>query len=178
MGWEPVGVNSPVPLGSVSTSESTSSPSTWSSLVSRLSMMLLMSAASFFSVDVAAWLSALRDISGACAQEPRGAGERRGKAVTIPSATQCWRKPLAMHGHPFLYPYSSQLSPSYTSNAKCSVLKLQIIALPGTIPDLIHLALNFPGQAGWRKSSLRKSVGVFATCSSFEWSSDGNSQYY
>lgn len=76
MGCEHSGVNSPVPLGSVSTSASTSSPSTWSSLVSRLSMMLLMSAASFFSVDVAAWLSAFRDISGACAQEPRGAGER------------------------------------------------------------------------------------------------------
>lgn len=77
MGRERTGVNSPVPFGSFSTSASTSSPSKWSSLVSRLSMMLLMSAAIFLSVDVAAWLSALRDMSGTHAPEPGGTGEER-----------------------------------------------------------------------------------------------------
>lgn len=76
------GGNSPAPFGSFSTSESTSSPSKWSSRVSRLSMMLLMSAAILFSAEVAAWLSGLTDISEHHEPEPRGAGEEEGAGLS------------------------------------------------------------------------------------------------
>jgi len=95
-------------------------------------MMLLMSAAIFFSVDAAARLSSLSDMSGTHAPEPRGAGEEEGAGLSSSPrqylGTAGLRETPGSRG-PFFppapYPHSSQLSPSYRPDTTHPALQLQ-----------------------------------------------------